>query len=526
VKLKPRARRFLLGCLALPLFGLSVAFAQPEEPLDEFTKRLDARILRLLRRYKVPGVGVALVHGGSVAWVKGYGLADEASARPVRPDTVFQVASVSKPVAAWGVLRLVEQGKLELDAPASQYLKRWQLPASEFDSRGVTIRRLLSHSAGLSVHGYHGFEPTEALPTLEESLAGKDKVYVGPKGGPTDVRVVAEPGSEFRYSGGGYTLLQLIVEEVSGQSFADIMQREVLAPLGMEHSSYEGTPEVKRATATAYEQSGEPLPNYLYTAKAAAGLYTTPTDLARWLAAAMPGRTEEPAGRGVLKPESVAQMITPVDPTLTTWGPDSSYGLGYQVTTLRNGTRMISHGGDNRGWKAQVAALPEKAEGIVILANSDSAARLVHYDVFCMWSDWAADDTPRICRTRQEQKKTVVGMSASLGAILGLYVWWVMAGIRAGRRRITWAAARPLTFRRSLRIVLPVLFALVWYLAWHTEILPALTGGPPGIKPYDNMPREFRWLTLVVACWGGVLTTTSFLRSRQRPAEPAPAASG
>lgn len=520
MKLKPRARKFFLGCLVLILLGLSFAFAQPEEPLEEFAKRLDARILRLLRRYKVPGVGVAVVHGGSVAWVKGYGLADEASAQPVTRDTVFQVASVSKPVAAWGVLRLVEQGKLELDAPVSQYLKRWQLPASEFDSSGVTIRRLLSHSAGLSVHGYHGFEPTETLPTLEESLSGKDKVYVGPKGGPTDVRVVAEPGGEFRYSGGGYTLLQLLIEEVSGHLFADFMQREVLSPLGMTRSAYEWTPEMKPLTATAYEQSGEPAPNYLFTAKAAAGLYTTPSDLAHWLAAAMPGGAGEPAGRGVLSPETLQQMLTPLDPTLTTWGPDSSYGLGYLITTLRNGTRMISHGGDNQGWKAQVAALPEKGEGIVILANSDSAARLVHYDVFCMWSDWAADDTPRICRTRQEQKKTVVGMSASLGAILGLYVWWVALSIRGGRRRLTWAAARPLTPRRLLRIVLPALFALLWYLAWHTEILPALTGGPPGIKPYDNMPREFRWLTFVLVCWGSALTTTAFLQKRRPRPEP------
>ncbi len=519
MKLKLRARKLLLGCLALILFGLSAASAQPEESLEEFAQRLDARVERLLRRYKVPGAAVALVRAGTVVRVKTYGLADEASARPVAPDTVFQVASVSKPVAAWGVLRLVEQGKLELDAPVSRYLKRWQLPASEFDSSGVTLRRLLSHSAGLSVHGYHGFAPTEKLPTLEESLSGKDKVYAGPKGGPTDVRLVAVPGSEFRYSGGGYTLLQLIVEEVSGQSFSDFMQREVLSPLGMTQSAYEWTPDLKPLTATAYKQSGEPAPNYLFTAKAAAGLYTTPTDLARWLAAAMPGSAGEPAGRGVLKPATLALMFTPVDSTLTTWGPDSSYGLGYQITTLRNGRRMISHGGDNQGWKAQVAALPDHGEGIVILANSDSAARLVHYDVFCMWSDWAADDTPRLCRTRQEQKKTVVGMSASLGAILGLYIWWVMAGIRAGRRRITWAAAQPLNFRRLLRIVLPGLFALVWYLAWHTEILPALTGGPPGIKPYDNMPREFRWLTLVVACWGGVLTTTAFLQSRNQAAE-------
>ena len=133
-----------------------------------------------------------------------------AAGRPVDGDTVFQAASISKTLTAWGVMRLVEQGALELDAPVGRYLTRWQLPPSPYNHDGVTIRRLLSHTAGLSLHGYPGIAPEQPLPTLEESLSGGHP-------GAEDVRVVSEPGTTYAYSGGGYTLLQLVVEEVTGE---------------------------------------------------------------------------------------------------------------------------------------------------------------------------------------------------------------------------------------------------------------------------------------------------------------------
>src|SRR5579884_642357 len=138
----------------------------------DFGRWLDQHVPALLARHGVPGVAIALVRNGAVAWAAGYGLADAASGRPVTPETVFQVASVSKPVAAWGIVCLAEQGRLDLDAPVDRYLTRWHLPPSELDVAGVTARRLLSHTAGLSLPGYWGTAPDQPLPTLEESLSG------------------------------------------------------------------------------------------------------------------------------------------------------------------------------------------------------------------------------------------------------------------------------------------------------------------------------------------------------------------
>ena len=171
-----------------------------------------------------------------MTWSKGYGRADTSRGVPVTPDTVFEVGSISKPVTAWGVMRLVQQGKLDLDAPVDRYLTRWHLPPAPFDADGVTIRRLLSHSAGLNSQDYSPIT-TRPLPTLEQSLSGESG-GVNARRGSDDVRITMTPGEQRSYSNGGYTLLQLAIEEVTGETFARYMQREVLDPLGMKHSSF------------------------------------------------------------------------------------------------------------------------------------------------------------------------------------------------------------------------------------------------------------------------------------------------
>ncbi len=359
---------------------------EPEEQfgggLDAFAQKLDQVVPKLMKQYQVPGTAVALVHGGRVAWSKGYGLADEAMGTPVTPETVFQVGPLSKPVTAWGVLRLAAQGKLALDAPVERYLTRWHLPPSDFDHAEVTLRRLLNHTAGLSLGGYPGFDPSEKLPTLKESLSGIT-------GGVGDVRVAHLPGTRFRYSGGGYTLLQLIIEEVTGETFSAYMQSAVLAPLGMARSGFEWPPALQ--AATAYREPGQPLPNYRFTALAAAGLYSTASDLARFVAAGMAGPNREPPGRGLLSPRDVELMFTPTVEMDTSTG--LGYGLGYGVRLLPGEIRMVSHSGGNRGWRTRFAALPDRGEGIVILTNSDTGDGLTN-DLLRFWSAWAARPAP------------------------------------------------------------------------------------------------------------------------------------
>ena len=216
--------------------------------------------------------------------------------QPVDRNTLFQVASMSKWITAWGVMTLVEAGKLDLDAAVSTYLTRWSLPKSEFDNSGVTVRRLLSHTAGLTDGlGYGGFAPGQPVQPIVASLTRAADASPGADGA---VRVGIEPGSAFEYSGGGYTLLQLIVEEASGQSFNDYLRSAVLSPLGMTRSTYTVDDPPTTNVAEFYDVDGTPAIHYRFTSVAATSLYTSAGDLTRFIQAHAIGANGEPAGRG------------------------------------------------------------------------------------------------------------------------------------------------------------------------------------------------------------------------------------
>jgi CubicO group peptidase (beta-lactamase class C family) len=306
-----------------------------------------------------PGLAVALACHGRVAWAAGYGVADPATGRPLTTATRFQAASVSKPVTAWGVLRLVEQGRIGLDEPVVGHLRRWRPPPSPFRTDGITIRRLLSHTAGLSVHGYVGQTLDRPLPAIEASLSGH-------AGGSFPVELLDAPGRRWLYSGGGYSVLQLLVEELTGRPFADVMQTEVLEPLGMTASSFQW----RRTAVTAcpHDADGGRIPDFCFAEQAAAGLVTTAPDLARFVAAALPGPDDEPAGWGVLGPAEVRLALTAAPATEGRWG------LGYALGLLPDGDRLAYHEGANRGWRAGLALLPDRRMGIVVLANSDAGS--------------------------------------------------------------------------------------------------------------------------------------------------------
>jgi CubicO group peptidase (beta-lactamase class C family) len=304
-----------------------------------------------------PGLAMALVHHGEVVWAAGYGVADRGTGQPVTAGTRFQAASLSKPVTAWGVLRLVESGRIGLDEPVTGHLRRWRPPPSAFDAEGLTVRRLLSHTAGLSVHGYVGQTIDRPLPSIMASLAGET-------GDSFPVELLETPGRGWLYSGGGYSLLQLLVEELTGRPFADYMQAEVLEPLGMTVSSYRWSRTAE--TARPHDAGGGPIPDFTFAEQAAAGLGSTAPDLARFVAAALAGPRGEPPGRGVLSPVGVQLALTPAPGTEGRWG--LGYGLGY----LPSGDRLAYHEGANRGWRAGLALLPDRRAGIVAVANGDA----------------------------------------------------------------------------------------------------------------------------------------------------------
>jgi CubicO group peptidase (beta-lactamase class C family) len=349
-----------------------------------------------------PGLAVALVHHGQVVWAAGYGVADRTAGQPVTAATRFQAASLSKPVTAWGVLRLVELGRIGLDEPIVGRLRRWRLPPSPFDADGVTVRRLLSHTAGLSVHGYVGQPADRPPPTIEASLAGET-------GDSFPVELLEAPGQRWQYSGGGYSLLQLLVEELTGRPFARYMQAEVLEPLGMTASSFRWSRTAQ--TARPHDAEGGPVPDFVFAEQAAAGLVTTAPDLARFLAAALAGPRGEPPGRGVLSPAGVRLALTAAPATGGRWG------LGYGLGLLPDGERLAYHEGANRGWRAGLALLPDRRVGIVLLANGDDGSTPIDAVV----QQWLGLARPNPKRARGRAVVLAI-LAVAAAAALGLAV--------------------------------------------------------------------------------------------------------
>lgn len=329
----------------------------------------------LLRKYDIPGAAISIVENGQLKWIGTFGYADLEEELETQKGTLYQVASISKSVTAVAIMKLSEEGILNLDDPVEKYITRWEIPDSIYDKNEVTIRRLLSHTAGLSVGGgYPGYEPYTPIPTLEESLDG-----VG--GGSRPVKLTYEPGSRFSYSGGGYNLLQMLIEEVTGKDFAVYMGLEILTPLGMENSSFQWETHMYDSTAKAYNQKLELLPNYLFIEKAAAGLYTTIEDMSKLVIAEI----NSYKGEGFLHLETIREMYEPI---LEIKGLEGlvyqNVGLGHFVNVDKNNRVLIGHDGSNKGWRASFSIDPVTENGIVILTNSDNGTFLLN-EVLNSW---------------------------------------------------------------------------------------------------------------------------------------------
>jgi CubicO group peptidase (beta-lactamase class C family) len=299
------------------------------------------------------------------------GYANVASKKPVRPQTIFNVGSVSKLLSAWGFMQLTEKGLVTLDEPVNQAITRWKLPPSSYDNSRVTLRRILSHTAGLSVHGYGGVEQGTPLLSLEASLNGKTK-----RNGES-VRLLSEPGTKWDYSGGGYTLAQLLLEEKTKDTFAAYMKNNVFQPLGLRHTSYEWTAAMQARSATAYDTAGKPIKYRLFTEQAAAGLQTTVLDLAHFAALSLTADSRHL--HHVLRPQTIRLMQEPVLPFAT----DGASGLGYRVMQYES-FRTLGHTGENIGWTAAVFLDVPTKSGLVVLCNGSNGDK-VWYPLYQRW---------------------------------------------------------------------------------------------------------------------------------------------
>ena len=314
----------------------------------------------------VPGASVAVIKDFEIQWSRGYGVADVASGAKTTPDTLFQAASISKPITAMAVLKAVQDGRFTLDQNVNELLTSWKIPASEATARQpVTLRGLLSHTSGTDDgFGFPGYNPAGPMPTLVQILNGEKPSNVGA------VVVARPPLTAYKYSGGGLTLVQLLLTDVLKRPFPDILRETVLTPLGMTHSAYEQplSPERDRQAARGHDRTGaaRDVKWHVYPELAAAGLWTTAPDLARFgieLQQSLQGRSNR-----VLTRALTLEMATPVGV-----GP---FAIGMDIRNIGEGW-YLGHGGSNWGFQGVVLVHKLKGYGFAAMTNSDSGGRLV-----------------------------------------------------------------------------------------------------------------------------------------------------
>lgn len=339
--------------------------------------------------------------------------------KSVDKNTIFQVSSLSKFVSTAGVMKLVEMGKLNLDTPVSHYLKRWKLPPSEFDNEQVTVRRLLSHTAGLTDGlGYGGFQSRDSIQTLESSLKKAKDADEGVSG---VVKVGIQPNSDWKYSGGGFTLLQLLVEETSGQTFNEFMTNNLFKPLQMNSSTYILNDSLNNRLCEFYNSDNTTAPHFYYTSLAATSLHTSLSDLEIFFQLFFKGKNGEPIGKGVISAESLKLMRT------SHWEMmgERIYGLGTMLYVgIENGEDIFGHDGKSTPpINTAIRINPNTGDGVIILetGNPDLATRLA--------SDWVLLETGKtdtLLFTKLIPRMTrmvIIGLALISISVLVLGIW-------------------------------------------------------------------------------------------------------
>jgi CubicO group peptidase (beta-lactamase class C family) len=312
--------------------------------------------------YGIPGLSVAVIDGGELAWARGYGHLEAGGSAPVTARTPFQAASISKPVTALAVMRLVQDGRLDLDEDVNRYLRSWRVPANGSWQPRLTLRHVLTHTGATTVHGFPGYRPGDSIPTTRQVLDGS------PPANTPAVRVNGVPGLRNRYSGGGTTIVQQLLVDLLDTPFPDVMRDLVLDPLGMTDSTYaQPLPADRRAhAARGHRTGGDPIPGgwAVYPEMAAAGLWTTPTDLARVAIELQHARRE---GGEILCPSSAEQILTP---WFGGW-----CGIGFILAGEGSALRF-GHGGSNEGFRCEMQAYAELGAGVVVMTNGDMGEAL------------------------------------------------------------------------------------------------------------------------------------------------------
>jgi len=337
--------------------GLLNAYGDPPWEGMDITERME--------HYNVPGVGIAVVNDFQLEWAKGYGVLESGTSEPVTPETLFQTGSIAKPVVAIAALNFVERGILQLDDDVNRSLVSWKISANRFtEQENVTLRYLLSHSAGVTVKGFRGDARGEEVPDLRQILDGEPPANSFP------IRVAAVPGTVHRYSGGGYMIVQQLLEDITDEPFPQIMQETILDPWRMTASTFESTlaDELKVNTARGHRSDGTVIPGgwHTYPEMGAGGsMWSTPSDMAVFAIQVMhaySGRADK-----ALSHNMAVEMLTP---------QIGVRGLGPVIGDDGDGLLYFLHPGANDGFQNYLVAYPERGQGVVIMTNGDNGEAL------------------------------------------------------------------------------------------------------------------------------------------------------
>lgn len=425
-------------------------------------------IYELVNKYNPQGAAVVIIKNGAIADVRNYGYANVEKKIPVTDETQFKIASISKTITSYAVMKLVDEGKLNLDTPINTYLTRWQLPDTQFDENKVTLRTLMSHTSGITGSDECGYK--EPLPTIDEVL--KDR----------DIKLKREPGEMFEYSEfAGFGICQLTIEEVTNSKFEDYMERNIFQSLGMKNTNYKNENSDGKF-ATPYAGISKPIEITPIVMNGGGGVSTTSTDLARFVVELM--NYCNSGNKEMFKPQKNTQSA------------GGLYDLGIIPRELKNGKTVYEHNGTLTGWNAQIAFEPVSKDGMVILTNSDKAYYLT-YDLMEQWGERVIGE--KVIDTQMQQIYHIVFyIIAGLSTILALLVVVLVIKLKNG--------SLVLSKKRKRRYIIStsVVFALaaLYHIFMYTELPFKLLFNMENYYLFTFFPLSFRLINIILVLIG------------------------
>lgn len=425
--------------------------------------------ISLMGKYGVPAVAIAEIENDEILSLNCYGYSDKEKKVALNIESIFQLGSISKTLTAWGMFILEERELIHLDSPVENYLVKWHIPSSKYPIEKVTIKRILNHTAGLSTPYYVGSLSQDST-SIIDSLSGKSANF-------SKVMLKFPPGKSFRYSGGGYSILQLLVEESTGKLFDKFMYEELFSPLNLQRTSFSYPKNSQLNICKSYGVFGEPLPERHFTEQAAAGFYSSIEDMASFVSYSLKTYHNN-VQNGVLKQSSMKKMIDV---------RETSYGLGYDVEFLNKATTCVYHFGANPGWRAGMFMLPNQKKGLVILTNSENGTDLIQ-DIASCWIYDNTENYPSFFYQQLHGRQILKGCLFLAAFSWISYLFFSIRNIRKKELRIKFYLTKLQIFKLTICLIL----ISIWWGCFYIRGFYA-----KGWVISAFMPFGFGWLTVI-----------------------------